>query len=465
MRNTVRRAYVVYLLVIAFFTGMVFMTYSYAKHGKTWVTNRVNSHLYTNRQLTTAGTVFDRNGEMLVTTKNSKRVYNSNQSVRKALLHCVGDTEGYISTGVQSVYRSYLIGYDFVNGVYNAVKSKSGNNITLTVDANVCKTAYQALGSNKGAVGVYNYKTGEVICMVSTPTYDPENKPSASELETGSRYEGVYINRFLSGIFTPGSTFKTVTAVSALENLENAENIKFKCDGTYKVGSDEINCFSKNKHGKIKLKEAFNESCNGYFANLAIKIGADNLAQTAKKLGFNKSLTACGVKITASRYNTSTKIAKSELGWSGVGQFETLANPCHMLMIAGAIANGGDAVTPVLIKGASNSTLFASLETKTIGPQIKISAETALKMKKLMRSNVKDCYSDSRFPGLEMCGKTGSAERKDAKPHGWFVGFSQRSDLPYAVVVVVENGGMASSVAIPIASRVMTAVDKSVNGK
>lgn len=462
MRNTVRRAYVVYLLVAAFFIGLGFMTYSYAYHGKTWVTNRVNSHLYTNRQLTAAGTVFDRNGEILVTTKNGKRTYNSNQTVRKALLHCVGDTEGYISTGVQSVYRSYLIGYDFVNGVYNAVKDKSGNNITLSVDSNVCKAAYEALGYNKGTVGVYNYKTGEVVCMVSTPTYDPEYKPSQSQLETDKRYEGVYINRFLSGIFTPGSTFKTVTAISALENLKDAENIKFNCKGTYKIGSDEINCFGKNVHGKIKLQKAYNESCNGYFAKLAIEIGADKLAATATKLGFNKSLTACGVKTVASRYNTSRKIAKSSLGWAGVGQFETLANPCHMMMIAGAIANGGECVTPTLIKSTSNSALFSTLEAKPITSQVKINSETANKMKKLMRSNVKDCYSDSRFSGLEMCGKTGSAERENEKPHGWFLGFSQRSDLPYAIVVVAENGGMASSVAIPIASKVMHAVDKYV---
>lgn len=462
MRNTVRRAYVVYALVVAFFAGLVFLSYSYATNGKKWVTNRVNSHLYVNRQLTTAGAVYDRNGKMLVSTKDGKRVYSDSSTTRKAVLHCVGDTEGYIATGVQSVYRPYLIGYDFVNGVYNVVKNKAGNDITLTIDEAVCRAAYEALGSNKGAVGVYNYKTGEVICMTSTPSYDPLYKPSASELES-SRYEGVYINRFLSGIFTPGSTFKTVTAICAYENLENAESKKFTCEGTYKVGSDQINCFGKNVHGKLTMQTAFNHSCNGYFAELAIKLGADKMNKTAQELGFNKSLTACGVKLMTSIYSTGKKAGKAELGWSGVGQAETLANPCHMLMIAGAIANGGEAVTPTLIKSTSNMTGFATLEAKPVSSQIKIDPSIASSLKALMRSNVRDCYSDSRFPGLEMCGKTGSAERANDKPHGWFLGFSQRSDLPYAVVVVVENGGMASTVAIPIAARVMAAVDKAVN--
>lgn len=469
MRNTVKRAYIVYILVIAFFVGLGFMAYSYVINGKTWVTNKVNSHIYTNRQLSTAGTVYDCNGEILVqTNENGKRVFNSDAEKRKATLHCVGDTEGYISTGIQTVYRSYLIGYDFVNGVYNKIKNKNtaGNDITLTIDADICKAAYKALGSEKGAVGVYNYLTGEVICMVSTPTFDPQNKPESSVLETSSKYEGVYINRFLSGIFTPGSTFKTVTAISAYENLEDPESITYKCGGVYKVDSDnKISCFSSTKHGKINLQKAYNQSCNGYFAKLAIEIGETNLEKTAKELGFNKSLTACGVKTTPSLFRTSTKMTKADLGWAGIGQYETLANPCHMLMIAGAIANGGEAVTPSLIKSTNTLTGLSSLEVKPISSQIKINSEIAAKIKKLMRSNVTDSYGSKFSSELKMCGKTGSAERTDAKPHSWFLGFSSREDLPYAIVVVVENGGMAMSVAVPIANKVMTAVNKALNSK
>lgn len=464
MRNTVRRAYVVYLLVIGFFAGLGFLTYSYAVHGKAWVTNRVNSHLYTNRQLTTAGAVYDRDGEMLVSTEDGERVYNSSSTVRKAVLHCIGDTEGYIATGVQSVYRSYLIGYDFVNGVYPAVKNKAGNDITLTIDADVCSAAYDALGYNRGTVGVYNYKTGEVICMVSKPSYDPYYKPSNEEFESDDYYEGVYINRFLSGLFTPGSTFKTVTAISAFQNLENAEDLETVCEGSFSIGSDVVRCYGETYHGKVNLQSAYNQSCNVYFAKLAIDLGSTNLAQTAKDLGFNKSLMACGVKTSASLYKAKTKLSKTELGWTGVGQGETLANPCHMMMIAGAIANGGEAVTPTLIKKTSNSSLFSKLESKPVTSQIKIDSTIAKKLKKLMRSNVEDAYSDSCFPGLDMCGKTGSAERENASPHAWFLGFSQREDLPYAIVVIAENGGMASSVAIPVAARVMAAVDSAVNG-
>lgn len=466
MRNTIKRAYVVYLLVAAFFVGLGFMAYSYITHGEKWVTNRVNSHLYTNRQLTTAGTVFDSTGKVLVSTKDGKRIYNSDSSIRKAVLHCVGDTEGFISTGVQTVYRPYLIGYDFVNGVYGAVKGEQGNDITLTINAELCKTAYEALGSNRGTIGVYNYKTGEVICMVSTPTYDPLNKPSTNDINTLKSLEGVYINRFLQGIFTPGSTFKTVTAISAYENIENFSKLKYNCEGSHKIGSDKINCYAGTAHGKVGVEGAYNRSCNVFFARTAIKLGHDNLAKTANELGFNKNLYACGVELKTSLFTQKKKISEVSLGWTGIGQGETLANPCHMMMIAGAIANGGEAVTPTLIKKTGALSSLSTLEIKPGSAQIKIDSEIAGKMKKLMRSNVVNQYGEAKnFNNLKMCGKTGSAERAGDKPHAWFFGFSAREDFPYAIVVVAENAGMATSVAIPAASKVMAKAYSIVKAK
>ena len=158
-------------------------------------------------------------------------------------------------------------------------------------------------------------------------------------------------------------------------------------------------------------------------------------------------------------FNVS-KADKNELGWAGIGQFTVLANPCNMLMIAGAIANGGEAVTPKIIKNSTSSELVEKIKDFTNIAQIKIEPDIAKRMQKLMRTTVKNYYGDSRFPGLEMCGKTGTAEVDNGRPHSWFTGYSQREDLPYAIVVTVENGGSSSSMAIPVANRVMQAVAK-----
>ena len=460
MRNTMKRAYVVYALVLAFFIGLGFLLYSYSSSGRVWVTNRVNGHLYTNRQLTTAGTVYDRNGTVLAETKDGKRVFSSDYTTRKATLHTVGDIQGYISTGVQTLYRSYLIGYDFVNGVYKTIKDGKGNDITLTIDAEVCKAAYNALGNDNGTVGVYNYKTGEVICMVSKPTFDPENKPS--DMDTNSNYGGVYLNRFLSGVFTPGSTFKTLVAICAIENIPDLMTREFTCTGRYKTDDGDVICNSV--HGKVTFQQGYNRSCNSVFAELANELGKKKLTSTVESLGFNQNITACGVRIASGNFGLN-KANKADLGWAGIGQYTVLANPCNMMMIMGAIANSGEAVTPKVVKNSGRGNLTEILGEITDNPQIKIDENTANTMKRLLRSNVTDYYGESRFSGLEMCGKTGTAEVDNKRPHAWFVGFSQREDLPYAIVVMVENGGSASSKAIPVVGSVMRAVDKAVNGE
>ena len=133
-----------------------------------------------------------------------------------------------------------------------------------------------------------------------------------------------------------------------------------------------------------------------------------------------------------------------------------------MLMIVGAIANGGTSVQPYLVKSITNQTGKTVLEAKTEAGLQMFSASTAKKLQELLRSNVENYYGDSKFRKLEMCGKTGTAEvstdEGGDKPHAWFVGFSQRKDLPYAIVVVVENGGGGSSVAIPVANKTMQKV-------
>lgn len=452
MKNTTKRAYVLFALVAAFFVGLCFMAYSFIANGDDWASSRLNEHIYKYRQLSTAGTVYDCNGEILVKTENGERVYNEDRTTRLATLHVVGDSQGYISTGVQSIYRSHLIGYSFVDGVYSAVKKNKGNDLTLTIDASVCATAYEALGGNKGTICAYNYKTGEVICMVSAPSYDPENKPDDIETDTSGKYDGIYLNRFLSGVFTPGSTFKVVTAVCALENMPKVGKMTFNCTGKYKCENGQY-VICNGVHGKISFERALNVSCNSAFAYLANRLGSEKLTETAKQLGFGTSFKISGSNTAKSFFDVSGA-TKLDLGWAGIGQYTTLANPCHMLMIVGAIANSGEAVTPYVVK--TQTSIFS--QNGVVSKNITLNAQTAAKMKKLLRSNVENYYGDSRFPGLEFCGKTGSAEVEGATSHAWFYGFSADESFPVAIVVCLENGGTGYYDAIPAANKVLQAI-------
>lgn len=451
MRNTTKRTYIIIFLILAFFVGLGIMVYSFVTNGGTWAANRANAHIYKGGELTVAGTIYDRDGEILVSTENGRRKYNSNYNKRVSTLHVVGDSAGYIATGVQTLYRSNLIGYNFIDGIYKTLSSDEGVDIKLTIDADVCAEAYSAMAGKKGTVVVYNYKTGETICMVSSPTYDPENKPSDIDTNTTGKYDGVYMNRAISGVFTPGSTFKVVTAICAIENIPDIYSRKFKCTGKKNFGSGDVIC--NGVHGTLTFERALNVSCNSVFAELANEVGKDKLTETVRALGFGKNVKISKAKTVRSTFDVSNS-TKLDLGWAGIGQYTTLVNPCQMLMLMGAIANSGEAMTPYIVEDSSE---IVDSKNK-VNTNIKLSTDTADKVKKLLRSNVMNYYSDNKFPNLEMCGKTGSAEVSNGKSHAWFVGFSQKKNFPYAIVVCLENGGIGYNDAIPVANKVMQKV-------
>ena len=450
MKTITKRAYAFLVLVFAFFFGLGFMFYTFVADGEEWVTHRCNTHIFSKNGLTVAGTIYDRNGAVLATTENDVRIYNDDESIRKATLHVIGDSSGYIATGVHTAYRANLLGYNIVNGIYPIISGNSDSDVKLTLDATICKAAYEAMDGKKGTVIVYNYKTGQVVCMVSAPTYDPANKPS--DIATDSyKYEGVYLNRAFSGVFTPGSTFKTVTAIAAIENIPDIYERTFTCTGKYKTGEGEVIC--NGTHGKLSFERALNVSCNSVFAELAIELGPDIMTQTVRDLGFSEGVPVGKITTVRCSFDVSES-TDLDLGWAGIGQYTTLVNPTQMLLLMGAIANGGTAVNPYIVEESSSLSQVKTTESTTV----KLSSDTAEQIGRLLRSNVENYYGDSKFPDLEMCGKTGSAEVIGDKSHAWFVGFSQREDFPYAIVVCLQNGGIGYYDAIPVANKTMQAL-------
>ena len=237
MRKIEKRAVICMALAILLAAGMsVFLIRYFAEGGK-WASSAFNRHLYDSNGVLISGTVLDRDGDVLSSVENGHRTYYENETVRKATLHAVGDLYGKIGTGVLNAFADKLTGFDLVNGAFGAER---GSNLYLTLDARYNYEAYRALGGHAGTVAVYNYKTGEILCMVSAPSYDPLNVPK--NLEENDRYKGAYLNRFLSSAFVPGSVFKTVTLTAALENLPDAETRTWNCTGSVQIGDETITC-------------------------------------------------------------------------------------------------------------------------------------------------------------------------------------------------------------------------------
>lgn len=443
MNKILKRSFVLFFVILAFVFGIVLYYVSLAVSGDSWVTYPANKHIYSNGVLIKAGDITDKNGVILAKTEDKKRIYNEDSDIRKATVHAVGDLNGFVATGMHSAYLKELCGYDMVNGVYNL--SGKGNNIELTLDSNLCVTAYKALGNRAGTVGVYNYKTGEIVCMVSTPTFDPESGITPDG-------KGVYVNRLLSGVYAPGSIFKLVTALSALENLPDAKTMEFSCSQGVTLAGEWLSCLGNHKN--TDLDNALIHSCNAFFAQTALKLGRKKLTATAEKVGFNKTLSMDGIKCAESKYEVSSS-NDIDFGWSGIGQHNDLVNPFQYLTFMGGIANGGNSITPYLVKkittdGGSTIQRASKNETRIMDEK------NAAALTEMMRNNVKKNYGDYRFSGLEVCGKTGTAEVGDkSTPHSWFVGFCNNSKTPYAFTVIVENAGAGNGAATQIASTVL----------
>ena len=456
MRKIQTRAAVCMVLVVAMVVGLCVFSGRFFLFGGKWVSFAANRHLYNSKGELAVGRVLDRDGDVLSWVDESgNRTYYANATVRAATLHAVGDASGNIGTGALVAFADKLSGYNPFTGVYTP--GGEGKDLYLTLDARYNYIAYSALNGRKGAVGVYNYQTGEVLCMVSAPSFDPLNPPDIQEGD--EQWDGVYLNRFLSGTFVPGSVFKTVTLAAAIEQLPDLLDRTFTCTGSTVVGGEAITC--PYAHGDMDIYGALASSCNGVFAQLAAEMGPGCLADYADKAGLTGSYTVSGLKTAAGRCDV-TEATQGQLGWAGVGQYNDLVNPCALMVYMGAIANGGRAAVPKLVLRTENALGMSGLPALTRKTSRLIAADTAELLADMMSRSVTDSYGAGRFPNMDVCAKSGTAEVGGGQaPHAWFAGFLRGEDTPYAFVVLVENGGSGADVAGSIAAQVLDAV---VNG-
>lgn len=429
MKKMEGRALLCMILAAMLVIGLVIFGVRFVKDGDRWASFYANQHVYYDGTLS-VGSVYDRNGEILLENDEDGPHYNDNADIRKATMHVVGDPGMNISTAVNYAFRSEIVGYNLLTGT-NGFLFADNRNIKLTIDAEASKTAYQALNGREGLVGVYNWRTGEILCMVSTPGYDPEYPEQAANAKSGS-----YMNKVLSAAMTPGSTFKLVTTAAAIESYPELDNWSFRCTGRHVVDGEVVTC--QSIHGYVDIYGALAKSCNCAFADLTLKIGSEAMDEMVKKLGLTDSYDIGGIKSIPGSFTFDTY--NINLAWAGIGQFEDQVNPLSMMVYMGAIAGGGEAASPVLLMGDDAGSVNL------------LSSETALKMDALMRNNVTANYGDGNYPGLELRAKSGTAEgAKGRTPDAWFCGYSG----DYAFIVCVEKGGYGSSVAGPIANKTL----------
>ncbi len=400
------------------------------------------------------GRILDRNGQVLAETVTGpngerQRVYRAPGAV-----HVLGfDSAQVGATGVEGIRVDALVGRTAptLRSTWQDVlhERRNGEDVRLTLDLRIQQAAEKAMGNAPGAVVAIDPRTGDVLAMVSTPTFNP----AFSEEEWAalrSDPKSALLNRATQGLYAPGSTFKTVTMAAALEGGLVTPQTPVSCPE--QVFVDGVRIISRNEPpGKTtrNASDAYAYSCNTYFAELGVKVGADRLREMSRALGLTEAI-PFALPTTAGRLSTAPKFLDTGAGLaaSAFGQGELQFTPLHLALVTAAVGNGGVVPRPRLF-----------LDEPTEDWRRAMSPATAEALRAMMEHGVKDGWAaTAAIPGLRVGGKTGSAEVAPGdNSHALFIAFAPVEDAQIAVVVVKEFAGSGSQQAGPVARAVIDA--------
>mgnify|MGYP002422465466 CR=1 FL=1 len=429
------------------------------------INNPYNSRLDAFAERNIRGNILSSDGTVLAETKVvSDGAETREYPYANLFAHVVGySTRG--NTGIEQLANYYLLTSSIspTEQLKNQVKDvkNQGDDVVTTLDIDLQRTAYDALGKNRGAVVVLEASTGRVLAMVSKPDYDPgtiNEKWDTLTAESSSESGSVLYNRVTQGLYAPGSTFKIVTLLEYMrENPDSYADFSYNCKGNVTEGNYTISCYNKKAHGSEDLTKAFAKSCNSAFATIGLSLDERSFKNTCKELLFNTELPS-PLTYSKSSFSLKTDATPAEQMMTAIGQGETVVSPLHMALIGSAIANDGVLMKPYLleeVRSARGATV-KTFDTEEYGSLM--TADEAATLTEYMKAVVESgTGSKLKDLGFEIAGKTGTAEYTSdkSKSHAWFVGFLRNPDYPYAFVVLVENGGSGSAVAGDVASAVL----------
>ena len=385
--------------------------------------------------------------------------------------HAVGYySQQYGSSGVESSQDKTLTGSKDYSSWQNALNSlagitEPGNSVQLTIDSRIQQAAEQALAGRKGAIVVLDPRTGAVLAWASAPAYD--NTDIAAAMEAANASGGAdtsMFDRATQALYSPGSTFKTVTLSSALENGVAALSSTYSSPGRMEIGGADVVSVNEQGHGTITLDRAFAVSSNTVFGQVAEQLGADRLVATAQAFGYGQNL-GIDFSTAASIMPDPADMSTWELAWAGagqpVGQGHTPGPQTTVMqnaVIAAAIANNGIAMNPYVVGQilAPDGTVVKTTRERSLGQAV--SSGTAEQVKEAMLDVVQNgSGSAAGIAGVKVAGKTGTAETNSVTPNSTFIGFAPYDTPTLAVSLVLEETTENEATAAAVAGQVLRA--------
>lgn len=436
----------------------------YFLYFQTMVSSNVITSPYNKRQDTFAdrvirGELLTDDGIVIATTEvasdgTEKRVYPYDDLFAHAV--------GYASHGKSGIellanYQLLTSHAYFLERFVNEVKEEKniGDNVITTLDFELQKAAYDALGNYDGAVIAMEPSTGKILAMVSKPDYD-SNQIAANWKSISESSESVLLNRVAQGLYPPGSTFKILTLLEYLREGNNLEEWSYECTGSYTYEDVTINCYHGKSHGTVDLKTAFAKSCNGAFASIGLELDNEDFQKTCNELLFNTEL-PIGISSNQSSIELHDESEIGTIMQTAIGQATTEVTPLHMALITSAIANGGNLMKPYLVDSVENYTGDRVKKYMPSSYGKLLTVEEAEILSEYMEETVLSGTATSLQNGVyTAAGKTGTAEYSSdkSKSHAWFVGYSNVEDPDLVVCVVVEKSGAGSEYAVPVAKKI-----------
>ncbi len=395
-----------------------------------------------------------------------------------------GDLIG--KSGIEEYYDTFLKGKNGGKQIEVDVRGRQlrvlgemepipGNNLILPIDRKLQEIASDALGDRSGAVVIMNPNNGEILAMVSKPSFDPNmflgHMTSAQAKEIFSDKYCPLLNRDIQALYSPGSVFKIIVAAAALENKIITGEDTYCCGGIYWLGNQRFICFQREKHDWQNIIGALTESCNIFFYQVGYKLGVDKISQFAYEVGLGKK-TGIDLPSEASGLvpTPDWKKKRYKKAWYGgetinlsIGQGYLLTTPLQLAQSLSVIVNGGRVFKPRMVKQMIDS----SGNIKVFNPYVERIISLSEQTQKVLFAGlesvvVKGTGQRAFLPYLRIGGKTGTAQNPTGEDHALFLCFAPVDSPKVVISVIVEHGGKGGIEAVPVARRILEQMDWSI---
>lgn len=451
-----RLVFVMVFFVFLFMFIALYLVYFQLFKAKSLADNSHNRRLWLNEDLVKRGSIYDRNENILAYSQKDGsgkqvRIYNYPEASAPVTGY---SSKTYGKTGIEKSYNKELLaisGENFSNFRKMVVKNDTGNNLHLSLDQNIQNIVYNYLSAYKGSCVVMNPSTGQVLAMVSTPSFNPNTLDNDwnNLIQTT---DGRLVNRATLGLYRPGSAFKIITSASI---LENDIDTSYNDVGSETIQGYEIKNYDDQVFGQLDLRSAFINSANTYFANKAVNLGKDKLSKTSEKFAFNKDY-----KFDLDKNNSVIPfkdLNEADLAMTGFGYGKTQISPLHMAMITSAIANDGVMMRPRIVDKITNKEKSLVFEAEDEILSKATSAKTANTIRDMMVEVVNSGTGRNAYlDWIQLAGKTGTADKADGNIDAWFVGFAPAYEPKIAFALVIEDSqGTGGETAAPLARNIV----------